>query len=914
MTAAAALVVASVVGTGVGLSATPAAALTPPVALTAGNLPTWQTNGIVWATAQAGGTVFAGGTFTAIRPPGSAAGSNEQPAVNFAAFDAATGNPTDCSLSFTISSGSATVRALTVSPDGKTLYAGGYFGAVNGVPVSSLAAIDIATCTVKTDFAPSFNATVRALAFSPDGSTLYAGGDFQHVNGSDRKFFAAVTTSGTLTGWDPEADEPGRAIAVTPDGQNVAIGGDFNTIGTTNSHALAVVDAANGSITKAYPNGFIDATSVVKSITMDQASNSFYTGNEGTGGGVFDGRIAISLSDFSQRWRDTCLGATQSVVVYKTVLYAGAHVHDCSSMGEFPDTRRKHLVAESVDNPQLLPWFPDTNDGIGEGIGPRTLTVASEGGSDYLWVGGEFTTVQGVAQQGLTRFSNGPDTVGPNTPSISASSVDPGSVKVSWQSAVDIDDGTLTYAVYRNGSSTPIYTTTGNSLPWVRPQLSFTDTDVKPGSSYSYRVTASDGTNTSALSSAVTVTVPSSTGTATAYPSQVLSDGASLYWRYDETGGGFLSDLSPSNDGGDVNSAPSYAQSPGAVPGSSTAMKFDGVDDYVYSDKKHSSPSTYSVETWFKTTTTSGGKLIGFGNVQTGNSGNYDKHVYMTNSGQLVFGVWTNYANTITSPSSYNDGAWHHVVATQGSDGMKLYVDGQLVGTNAQTANQSYDGYWRVGGDNLNGWPNQPSSNYFNGSLDETAVYPTALSAAQVAHHYALGTAPADTVTSVSPTEDTYVNAGAPSSTYGTSTTLAVRGTSNYTSYLRFSLPAAPSGQVLKSAVLQVHTSTNPSSTSDAGSTDDISVVPVTGDWTETGTTYKTRPTLSSTVLGTLSGATDAQTGYSVQLDASQLTGSLGGSYSLALTSTGTDALWLWSQNASGASNRPALVLTYGAP
>ena len=63
--------------------------------MTADDLPTWQTNGIVWAAAQpARPSSSSGGTFSAIRPPGAAAGSNEQQALNFAAFDAATGAPT----------------------------------------------------------------------------------------------------------------------------------------------------------------------------------------------------------------------------------------------------------------------------------------------------------------------------------------------------------------------------------------------------------------------------------------------------------------------------------------------------------------------------------------------------------------------------------------------------------------------------------------------------------------------------------------------------------------------------------------------------------------------------------------------------------------------------------------------------
>jgi hypothetical protein len=73
-----------------------------------------------------------------------------------------------------------------------------------------------------------------------------------------------------------------------------------------------------------------------------------------------------------------------------------------------------------------------------------------------------------------------------------------------------------------------------------------------------------------------------------------------------------------------------------------------------------------------------------------------------------------------------------------GAGGMALYVDGALVGTNPNTASQSYSGYWRVGYDNLAAWgPTTPSRSFFTGTLDEVAVYPLALSAAAVAAHWA---------------------------------------------------------------------------------------------------------------------------------------------------------------------------------
>lgn len=108
----------------------------------------------------------------------------------------------------------------------------------------------------------------------------------------------------------------------------------------------------------------------------------------------------------------------------------------------------------------------------------------------------------------------------------------------------------------------------------------------------------------------------------------------------------------------------------------------------------------------------------------------------MSDDGQLIFGVYTGGRVTLQSPASYNDGAWHYVVATQGPDGMKLYVDGELVASNSTSQAASYVGYWRVGADNVGAWPNPPTSNYFGGAVSDVAFYNTELSAAQVRAHY----------------------------------------------------------------------------------------------------------------------------------------------------------------------------------
>ncbi|MEV7420237.1 LamG-like jellyroll fold domain-containing protein [Streptomyces sp. NPDC089919] len=911
-------------GAGIGLVVMPqASAITTPVAFTADDLPTWQTNGIVYAMAQANGTVFAGGTFSAVMPPEGAGSGAEQEAVNFVALDAATGNPTDCHLSFTVGDGTATVRALTVSKDEKTLYAAGYFGAVNGVPVASVAAIDIDSCAPKPSFHPSFPATVRALAVTDD--TLYAAGDFGTVEGTTRERFAAVdATSGALKPFTANADEPGRAIEVTPDGKNVILGGDFFYVNGANSHALAVVNATTGANTKTYPNGYIPSTSVVKDIATDD-DGGFYTGNEGSGGGVFDGRIGLRLSDFTEKWRDRCLGATQFVLPYQGVLYSSSHAHDCSLEGQFPDGKRNFFNAQLtnyegaapapvdgyVRSPRKLGWHPTANDGIGEGIGPRVMAISEKDGVKYMWAGGEFTLINGKPQQALTRFASTGDVGAPTTPVASASAVKPGEAQVRWRTSYDQDDSKLTYRIYRNGSGTPIGTVTAESLEWERPQASWTDTTVKAGQSYTYRVTATDAAgNTSALSATAAVTVPA---TVQAYPNQVRADGATLYWRYDDSVTPYAAD---SSDGGNTSgvhyNAPTLRVAPGAITGTSTAIAFNGSDEQVYSDHRQTVGSSYSLETWFKTNSSRGGKLIGFGNNKERNSSSYDKQIYLTNTGRVVFGVYNGSTQTISTGlfDTFNDNKWHHAVATQGPSGMALYVDGKSKGTLNVTTHQAYEGFWHVGGDNLSSWPSRPTSNFFAGQIDETAVYPSVLSQAQVTNHYNLAKAATDTVTQVSATEDTYINQGAPSASYGTATSMAVRGSGSlYESYLRFTLPAAPAGQVLKAASLQVKTSTQ----AGAGTADTVSVVPVTGTWSGTST-FTTKPTLGATVLGSISAVPDGSALHSIDLDKAAVTAALGSSYSLGLTSNGSDPLWLWSSESTASEGTPQLVLTFGQP
>jgi PKD repeat protein len=187
----------------------------------------------------------------------------------------------------------------------------------------------------------------------------------------------------------------------------------------------------------------------------------------------------------------------------------------------------------------------------------------------------------------------------------------------------------------------------------------------------------------------------------------------------------------------------------GALSGDAdTAAAFNGTADGVAgSPTLAARPDTFSAEAWVRTTSTKGGGIISYGNTQTGVSADSDRNVYMDNAGRIFFGVRPGGSpgvpTTVNTTTSYNDDQWHHIVATLGPDGMQLFVDGVLAANRtATTTAWPFDGYWRIGGDTLEGWPGwpaatPPTSPYLVGLIDDVAIYPSALPLSRVQAHYA---------------------------------------------------------------------------------------------------------------------------------------------------------------------------------
>ena len=271
---------------------------------------------------------------------------------------------------------------------------------------------------------------------------------------------------------------------------------------------------------------------------------------------------------------------------------------------------------------------------------------------------------------------------------------------------------------------------------------------------------------TASAAFSATTTSPSSrwSSGAWAYRNAVVALGPWLYWNLDETSGTTAADSSGNGRSatyttGGLTDASGFTRGVVAgLPANSpdTGVTLDGTTACLATASSTATvaPVSLTEVVWFRTTSTAGGKLLGFESPQvgvaTGPGGSYDRHLYMDGAGTVWFGVSNGGPVTISSPSALNDGAWHMAAASLGAGGMRLYIDGAQVGTSANAAGATTTGWFRAGCGNLAGWgaswsgANNPTTSTnptqdrpFAGSLDEISIWQSVLTPAQISSLWA---------------------------------------------------------------------------------------------------------------------------------------------------------------------------------
>ena len=495
--------------------------------MTADGLSTVQIDGIVWTQVVVGDTVYAGGNFTTARPAGAAPGESTVPRWNLLAFDITTG---ELKTGFAPKVEGGAVRALAVSPDKKTLYVGGAFSSVDGAKRSRFAAITLADGTLQS-MAPAFSNEVTTILAA--SGNIFVGGYFTKVGTATRQRLAALTTTGQLRPWAPAADGTVRAMTRTPDGRSLVVGGSFYKIGRVAACGMTRLSMTTGAVQSWSINTLVKncgPSTAILSLTAD--ATKVYGSGFSSGGGNYEGVFAASGTGRVE-WLQDCRGDTYSVAVANGRVYSVGHAHNCGNIGGFPEgTSRTYYPALAATTdargtvgyspggyrtfagkpaPSLVNWFPALTPGKASGQEQAAWSVVASG--PYIVLGGEFTQVNGVPQQGLVRMISSDYAPRKQGPINAYTALKPTlvvnadrSVTVSWKSAWDRDDQELTYEVIRDGQV--IDSRTQTSHRWVSTPMQFLDTGAVPGKENIWRIRTIDPDGNAVMSVTASAMVP----------------------------------------------------------------------------------------------------------------------------------------------------------------------------------------------------------------------------------------------------------------------------------------------------------------------------------------------------------------------------------------------------------------------
>jgi uncharacterized delta-60 repeat protein len=188
------------------------------------------------------------------------------------------------------------VFCMARQPDGRVLL-GGSFTDYDGVPRSRIARITPdGTLDLSFDPGAGANTTVHAIALQADGKVLI-GGDFATVNGMARTRLARMLPDGTLdASFNASAANTVHAFAVQPDGR-ILVGGAFNNVnGQSRNRIVRLLDDGTLDATFAIGTG---ASNRVRCLHVYPDGRVLVAGDFSSYQGVTRSRVLRLLSDGS---------------------------------------------------------------------------------------------------------------------------------------------------------------------------------------------------------------------------------------------------------------------------------------------------------------------------------------------------------------------------------------------------------------------------------------------------------------------------------------------------------------------------------------------------------------------------------------------------------------------------------------
>ncbi|MFB7455594.1 LamG-like jellyroll fold domain-containing protein [Streptomyces sp. NPDC056188] len=237
-------------------------------------------------------------------------------------------------------------------------------------------------------------------------------------------------------------------------------------------------------------------------------------------------------------------------------------------------------------------------------------------------------------------------------------------------------------------------------------------------------------------------------GTGDQYRGVAVADAPAAYWRLNETDGTRLrSEVGgPDTDAAfHVDGTILHRSTLGTTgvfgPGDDLAVRLDSGGFVEVPGSLPKGTTDLSAEMWFRTSTPSA-VLLGYQDQPIGQVPTSWRAVLNIDGAGKLRGEFylanVSGATPIVSAQKVTDGTWHHVALSASGTTQTLYLDGAKVGSlNGAIAEQSLRYSYVGGGYGSSGWMGLPANTYyFNGDIDEVALYRKPLTADQVSDHY----------------------------------------------------------------------------------------------------------------------------------------------------------------------------------
>ena len=219
--------------------------------------------------------------------------------------------------------------------------------------------------------------------------------------------------------------------------------------------------------------------------------------------------------------------------------------------------------------------------------------------------------------------------------------------------------------------------------------------------------------------SAPTVALPS------IYAAAILADSPSAYYRLGDGSGPTVTATVGNNL--TAQNSPTFGAAGLLTDDANTAMTFVRASLQYAEGSDSGLPSgndPWTVEAWIKTSSSTEQEIFLWGTSLT----EAGFGIYLGGLATITSNLYNNFGGAI------NDNVRHHVALTWDGTTMKAYKDGAQQGSNYTPGAHNIT---LAGGNGVR--LATRNTNSFDGTLDEVAIYPTALSAGQILNHYSAG-------------------------------------------------------------------------------------------------------------------------------------------------------------------------------